>query len=131
MPSGSSAIGVAAVLSAVTDAVGASGLVVGGHVAALLPGSIHEHVAIPSLTIGVSPGVSGWSPEKMLAELLDRYDSLDFASLSRFESLLTAHLRATRPSKISFAFKNGVNRRYLLGKAVGTGPVPCGKCSAV
>ena len=66
-----------------------------------------------------------------MAELLGRSDSFDCASLSRFESLLTAHLRATRPSKISFAFKNGVNRRYLLGKAVGTGPVPCGKCSAV
>ena len=123
MPSGSSAVGAAAVPSAVTDAVGASGSVVGGHVAALLPGSINEHVAIPSLTIGVSPGVSGWSTEKMLAELLGRYDSFECASLSLSESLLTAHLRATRPSEISFAFKNGVNRRYVLETAVGTGPV--------
>jgi len=123
VPSGSSAVGAAAVPSAVTDAVGASGSVVGGHVAALLPGSIHEHVVIPSPTIGVSPGVSGWSTEKMLAELLGRYDSFDCASLSRVESMLTSHLRATRPSEISFAFKNGVNRRYVLATAVGTGPV--------
>jgi len=98
VPSGSSAVGAAAVPSEVTDAAGASGSVVGCHVAALLPGSIHKHVAIPSPTIGVSPGVSGWSTENMLAELLGRYDSFDCASLSRFESLLTADLRATRPS---------------------------------
>jgi len=123
VPLGSSALDAVAVPSAVTDAVGASGSVVGGHVAELLPGSIHEHVAVPSLTIGVSPGVSGWSTEKMMAELLDRYDSFDCASLSWFEALLTAHLRATRPIEISFAFKNGVNRRYVLATAVETGPV--------
>jgi len=60
-----SAVGAAAVPSAVTEAVGASGSVVGGHVAALLPRSIQEHVTIPSLTIAMSPGVSSWSTEKM------------------------------------------------------------------
>jgi len=59
----------------------------------------------------------------MLAELLGRYDSFDWASLSRFESLLTAHLRATRPREISFSLKNGVHRRYVLARSVGTGPV--------
>jgi len=123
LPSVSSAVGAAALPSAVTHAAVASGSVVGGHVAVRLPRSIHRHVAVPSLTIGVSPSVSGWSTEKMLAELLGRYDSFDCASLSWFESLLTAHLRATLPRDIAFASKNGVNRRYVLATAVGTGPV--------
>lgn len=50
---------------------------------------------------------------------LARYDSFGAAELARFEAVMTAHLRATRPDEISFAFKNGVNRRYVLMRAAG------------
>lgn len=84
---------------------------------------IHERVTLPFLAVGVPPVDTGWSTERMLVELLGRYDTVRASALAHFESLLTAHLRATRPSEISFAFKNGVNRRYALKPIAATGPV--------
>ena len=83
----------------------------------------HERVTLPFLAVGVPPVDTGWSTERKLVELLGRYDTFYASALAHFESLLTAHVRATRRSEISFAFKNGGNRRYVLKPVAATGPV--------
>lgn len=52
--------------------------------------------------------------EVQLMGILERYDTSTPPELVCFEKLLEAHLRATKPTEISFVFKNGVKRRYIL-----------------
>lgn len=90
------------------------------------PGPSREYPAHVSLSVAgsdVAPDAGHWSTEQMLEDLLRRYDSFGGAELRRFEALLTKHLRETRPSEISFKFKNGVNRLYTLWPAATSWPV--------
>lgn len=64
-----------------------------------------------------------WSTERLLVEIIAPYEAFGEAELARFEAFMTTHLWATRPSEINFAFKNGVNRRYLLVPANGVDAV--------
>lgn len=50
----------------------------------------------------------------LLMTLLERYDTLTSLELACFENPSFSHLRDTKPNQISFAFKNGVNRRYVV-----------------
>lgn len=76
-------------------------------------------------TVGfaVPPEARHWSTEYLLMDLLERYEFFGDAERCHFETLMTKHLRETRPSEISFAFKNGVNRRYVLAPPPATRPV--------
>ena len=91
--------------------------------ASTVPVPSHERVILASLAVGVPPVDTGWSTDRMMVELLGRYDAFGASALAHSESLLTAHLRATRRSEIYFSFKNGINRRYALKPFAGIGPV--------
>lgn len=64
-----------------------------------------------------------WPTEHLLMDLLERYESFGDAERCHFETSMTKYLRETRPSEVSFAFKNGVNRRYALAPPPVTRPV--------
>jgi len=60
---------------------------------------------------------SAESPDASLGQLMslvDVYDSLSPAALLAFEELMLKHLRTAKPTEITFAFQNGVNRRYVV-----------------
>lgn len=73
--------------------------------------------------LSVPPDARHWSTEHLLMDLLERYESLGHAERCHFETLMTKYLRETRPIEISFAFKNGVNRGYVLATPPATRPV--------
>lgn len=81
------------------------------------------HVSLSVAGLAVAPDADHWSTERMLENLVARYEYFGGAKLQRSEALLTEHLRKTTPSKTSCKFKVGANRRYALLPAAAPGPV--------
>jgi len=54
------------------------------------------------------------TPLDQFMSLLEGYDSMSPAALLAFEELIFKHPRTAKPTEITSAFKNGVNRGYVV-----------------
>lgn len=79
----------------------------------------HKQVCLASAGIPVPPDTSHWSTKRILLHLLDCFGTLSDVDLCRLDTLISKHERITMPRELCFAFKNGVNRRYILPPAAG------------